>query len=66
MTNNVETRKKSKIVVFRAIVAIFLALMTRSVFAGDPEGCLVCHRYRGLGRLDNDGKTIKLFYVDPT
>ena len=53
-------------IVFKAVVTAFLVLMCRSVWAMDPEGCQVCHRYRGLGRLDDEGETAKLFYVDPT
>jgi cytochrome b subunit of formate dehydrogenase len=33
--------------------------------AADPEGCLICHQYRGLSRLDEGGKEIRLFFVDP-
>ncbi|MDD4889903.1 MAG: cytochrome b/b6 domain-containing protein [Phycisphaerae bacterium] len=33
--------------------------------AGDPEGCLVCHRYRGLARVEADSKVVRLFYVAP-
>lgn len=33
--------------------------------AADPENCLLCHRYRGLARIDDDGQAVRLFYVDP-
>ena len=47
----------------------FLILMTvlaaAAARAGDTEGCLNCHQYRGLARVREDGKTISYFYVDP-
>jgi cytochrome b subunit of formate dehydrogenase len=33
--------------------------------AADSEGCLICHQYRGLSRLDATGTQIRLFFVDP-
>ncbi len=48
------------------LAAIFLMLACATAEAIDPEGCQVCHRYRGLARLDNQSQTIRLFYVDPT
>jgi len=42
-----------------------LLLLPQASWATDPEGCLLCHRYRGLGRLDDTGDRVKLFYVDP-
>ncbi len=30
----------------------------------DPEGCLFCHRYRGLSRYDADRDRVHLFFVD--
>jgi len=32
----------------------------------DQEGCLNCHQYRGLARIDEDGKSVRNFSVDPT
>jgi formate dehydrogenase gamma subunit len=43
---------------------VLLAAAT-NVAAYDTEGCLSCHQYRGLSRIDSDGKSIELFYVDP-
>jgi cytochrome b subunit of formate dehydrogenase len=34
--------------------------------ATDPENCLSCHRYRGLSRIDKDGETVHLYYVNPS
>jgi formate dehydrogenase gamma subunit len=31
----------------------------------DPENCLGCHRYRGLGRIADDGKSVCLYQVNP-
>lgn len=33
--------------------------------ADDTEGCLNCHRYRGLARVTEDRREIALYYVDP-
>lgn len=49
-----------------AVITLLLVLPCQVSSAADAEGCLVCHRYRGLGRLDDTGEKIKLFYVDPT
>ncbi|MBN1343784.1 MAG: cytochrome b/b6 domain-containing protein [Phycisphaerae bacterium] len=38
----------------------------RPARGADPEGCLICHRYRGLARLESDGRTVRPFHVDPT
>ena len=39
---------------------VLLAAAT-NVAAYDTEGCLSCHQYRGLSRIDSDGKSIELF-----
>jgi hypothetical protein len=56
------SRKKMVFAVFAGLV--LLAVI--SLQAADPEGCQMCHRYRGLGILDETDERIKLFYVDPT
>ncbi len=33
--------------------------------AADPENCLLCHRYRGLARVERDTGKIRPFYVNP-
>jgi formate dehydrogenase gamma subunit len=38
---------------------------TTPSWSADPENCLSCHRYRGLGRIADDGKTIATYHVDP-
>ena len=35
------------------------------VYAVDAENCLMCHRFRGLARVDKEG-TYRLFHVDET
>jgi len=47
------------------VLAMQLAVGGR-VLAVDSEGCLNCHQYRGLARVNEDGKTISRFYVDPS
>ena len=53
-----------KFVPILALLAALSALSGRAL-AADPEGCLMCHQYRGLSRIAADGKTIDLFYVNP-
>lgn len=45
-------------------LAIVLASSAR-LYAVDPENCLMCHRFRGLARVDKQG-AYRLFYVDET
>lgn len=44
-----------------ALVTMFIA--PNQVIAADEEGCMICHKYSGLARLDKTGKT-RLFYVN--
>jgi cytochrome b subunit of formate dehydrogenase len=45
------------------VAALFAAMPAAR--AADPENCLLCHRYRGLSRVDADTGQIRLFYVNP-
>ena len=47
------------------VLAVGLTWVAVRAGAADPEGCLICHQYRGLSRLDDRGKEIRLFFVDP-
>ncbi len=52
------------------LVLGFIALVSTIVFpqklhAIDAENCLMCHRFRGLARVDKEGD-YRLFYVDET
>lgn len=47
-----------------ATIVALMAMSDQSVLATDPEGCLLCHRYRSLARLDDADENVKLFYVD--
>ncbi len=33
--------------------------------ADDPDNCLLCHRYRGLGRIETDSDRVHLYFTDP-
>ncbi|MFA5865589.1 MAG: cytochrome b/b6 domain-containing protein [Phycisphaerae bacterium] len=50
----------------RKLVVLTFGLVLFPIIAkaADPEGCLNCHRYRGLARMEKDQKTVRLFYVD--
>jgi cytochrome b subunit of formate dehydrogenase len=46
--------------------SLFFALvimLPQMLYAVDAENCLMCHRFRGLARVDKDGD-YRLFYVD--
>lgn len=45
--------------------AIFLATFVAPASADDPENCLLCHRFRGLSRLETETARLHLFFVDP-
>lgn len=47
------------------LMPVLIAVLARGAPAADPENCLSCHRYRGLARINDDGKSIALYYVDP-
>lgn len=47
------------------LAAIALLTMSPAAWALDPEGCLTCHRYKGLARLDKLDNSIHQYYVDP-
>jgi formate dehydrogenase gamma subunit len=47
------------------LTAAAVTALASSAWAIDPEGCLRCHRYRGLGRVAPEGKEVHIYYVDP-
>jgi cytochrome b subunit of formate dehydrogenase len=47
------------------IIFLITFIMPQVIYALDSENCLMCHRYRGLARVDKDG-SYRLFYVDET
>jgi len=47
------------------LLLVLLFMIPGRAWAVDAENCLMCHRYRGLARVDRDG-TYRLFYVDET
>jgi cytochrome b subunit of formate dehydrogenase len=43
-----------------------LAVLTSArSFAGDPDNCLFCHRFRGLSRYDRQAGGVHVYFVDP-
>ena len=50
---------------FVFIIFFIISIIPNSLYAFDSENCLMCHRYRGLARVDKDGN-YRLFYVDET
>lgn len=47
------------------IAGVCPLLFASSARADDPDNCLLCHQYRGLGRLDTSTNRIHLYFVDP-
>lgn len=48
---------------FLALMLIIISIQSQVLYAVDQENCLMCHRFRGLARVDKDG-SYRLFYVD--
>jgi hypothetical protein len=46
------------------MLVLFFVIVDRA-YAVDAENCLMCHRFRGLARVDKDGM-YRLFHVDET
>jgi hypothetical protein len=49
--------------VFILLVAAMIAAAPPAR-AADEENCLLCHKYPGLGRIDQKSGRLRLFYVD--
>ncbi len=47
----------------RSMLALSLLLVAGPASAADASNCLMCHKYRGLNRVEEDG-TLHVFYVD--
>ncbi len=47
------------------LLTALVLLAAGDVRAADPENCLMCHRYRGLGRVDDKSGSLHLYHVDP-
>jgi hypothetical protein len=50
-------------ILFLAGTMLTLFLFSAGVEAADEEGCLICHKYSGLARIDQKTGKIRLFYV---
>ncbi len=62
MTNNAATRRWTR---FGVPAMLMVAALVPNLRAADPENCMLCHRYRGLARVDENEDRIHLYYVDP-
>jgi len=59
-------RKPSRRHFVPALVALAVVVfLSPALYAVDAENCLMCHRFRGLARVDKEG-AYHLFYVDET
>ena len=45
------------------LMMLLAGLFTSTLSAADSENCLMCHRFRGLSRVNKDGE-YRLFYID--
>jgi hypothetical protein len=47
------------------LVALHIMVMSAcTALAADEEGCIICHKYPGLGRIDQQTGRLRLFYVN--
>jgi hypothetical protein len=49
--------------IFWMVQAVIALLLSYSAMAADKENCLMCHKYRFVGRIDEDGKKFN-YHVD--
>jgi len=49
----------------RIVIPALVLLLCAPAFADDPDNCLLCHRYRGLSRLEGQTSKLHIFFVDP-
>lgn len=47
------------------LAALTIIVVAPRLVADDPDNCLLCHQFRGLGRVDDETHKIHAFYVDP-
>lgn len=47
------------------LTAVLLLVACAPAVAQESDGCLNCHQYRGLARIDTAGNRVKNFFVDP-
>lgn len=50
-------------IILLAIVAVVSYWQSTVVYAGDRIDCLLCHKYRGLSRVDDEGN-FRLYYIN--
>jgi len=48
-----------------SLAAVVIGFGATAVLAADPDNCLFCHQFRGLGRFDAAADRVHLFAVDP-
>lgn len=46
-----------------ALTAIFLFVLSAPVYSDDEMNCVLCHKHRGLSRIDENGQ-FRLFYIN--
>lgn len=47
------------------LILALLGAMSVTVRADDPDNCLLCHQYRGLGRYVAEDDALHLYYTCP-
>lgn len=48
-----------------SLAVLVCATAGSSLRADDPDNCLLCHQFRGLGRYDRQADRVHLYFVDP-
>ena len=62
MVKSIKTNGNYVLPVIVSLVLFFFALAS-SVLAADIGNCLLCHKYPGISRVDENGN-LRLFYVN--
>lgn len=44
---------------------MFPLVVAHPAIADDPDNCLLCHQFRGLGRIDDETQKLHAYFVDP-
>ncbi len=60
MDMNIDRRIRLLLVLFMLVIQTPFG----EASAADEEGCIICHKYPGLARIDQDTGRLRLFYVD--
>lgn len=61
--NTTGSPKRAHFCLLVGLISLFI--LTGTSYADDPDNCLLCHQYRGLGRYDGETDRMHVYFVDP-